>query len=101
MNNKTIITIVITTIAIILLINLTSCTSTIPQGNECTKDSDCGTGGCSGEICGVKGQVEQIFSACVYLEEYECLKLTECKCINGNCIWEKTDEYTNCIKKYK
>ncbi len=65
---------------------------------ECHTDRDCATGGCSGEICGPKEKVKNIMSACVYKPEYACLKYTSCRCIQGKCQWEKTEEYLECLK---
>ena len=118
--NKTIINeTIIITIMIISLLILSGCTTKIKQPaakqrisnqtlnqvtnqtTECTQDSDCGTGGCSGEICGLKKTAEKTITACIYKEEYSCLKLTQCKCINGKCAWEKTNTYKECIVKIK
>lgn len=67
---------------------------------ECTQDQDCATGGCSGEICGPKEKVKEIVTVCIYLPEYECLKKTSCRCIDGKCQWEKTGEFKECMAKY-
>lgn len=67
---------------------------------ECIQDQDCSTGGCSGEICGPKEKVKDIVTICVYLPESECLKKSSCKCINGRCQWEKTEEFKECMTKY-
>ena len=71
-----------------------------PAGTEreCITDSDCATGGCSGEICGPREEVEGIMSACIFRPEYECLKYTSCKCIQGKCQWEITKEYEECLE---
>src|SRR3989344_9022094 len=34
--------------------------------SECDDDSDCGIGGCSGEICGSKEKIKDIASICLY-----------------------------------
>jgi len=65
---------------------------------ECTQDSDCGTGGCSGQICGLKEKVKDIITTCEYKPEYDCLNLTSCKCIDGTCQWEENNAYTECME---
>ncbi len=69
------------------------------EETECVSDSDCATGGCSGEICTTKDKAENIITTCIFKPEYECLKQTSCKCINKKCQWEETNEYNECMKK--
>jgi eight-cysteine-cluster-containing protein len=64
---------------------------------ECTANSDCSTGGCSGQLCGKKGEIENIVTTCEFKEEYGCLGLTQCKCIESTCQWDQTQEYKNCL----
>ncbi len=68
------------------------------QVPECSADADCGTGGCSGQICGQKDKAQGIITTCVYLREYDCLKKTACGCVSGKCEWKKTQEYLDCMK---
>lgn len=70
-----------------------------PMG--CTSDNDCATGGCSGQVCGLKGKVENIITTCEWKEEYRCYELTTCSCINGNCVWKETDEFKKCMGELK
>ena len=67
------------------------------EKSECSLDSDCIRGGCSGTSCHPKG--EQIFTTCEYLPEYECYKLINCGCVNNKCQWEKTGEFEGCFEK--
>jgi len=67
-----------------------------PEGT-CTSDSDCGTGGCSGQICGFKEEVEGIITTCEWVEEYGCLQETECGCVDGTCKWVENEGYIDCI----
>lgn len=62
----------------------------------CEKDSDCKIGGCNGEIC----SEEEMSSICLYKPEFECFKLTNCKCINGRCDWEQTEKFLDCRSRY-
>jgi eight-cysteine-cluster-containing protein len=64
---------------------------------ECTTDSDCSIGGCSSQLCGKKGEIEKVVTTCEYREDYGCLRLTKCGCIQGNCQWNQTSEYQNCL----
>jgi len=68
-----------------------------PQINArggCESDSDCKISGCNGEVC---SEQEGVASICVYKPEFECYTLTNCKCTNGKCGWEQTEEFLNCI----
>ncbi len=69
-------------------------------GPECSADADCGTGGCSGQICGQKDKVQGIITTCEYKPEYDCLKKTGCGCISGKCEWKKTQDYLDCMKSF-
>ncbi len=71
------------------------------EGVECSSDGDCAIGGCSSQICGVKGQVEEIeiITTCEFKSEYECLKLTSCGCVENKCAWREDDEYNACVEK--
>ena len=70
------------------------------RGGECKADSDCATGGCSGEICGAKGDVEKIVTPCVYAGWYECFRLTTCGCVNGTCSWKPNPEFEKCLRSH-
>ena len=67
--------------------------------HECKTDSDCGTGGCSGEICGQKDKVKEIRTTCEFRSDYECLKFTSCLCIQGKCNFEENENYLGCLNK--
>lgn len=64
---------------------------------ECGLDSECKVSGCNGEICGK----EEMMSICIYKPEFECYKLSSCKCIDGRCGWEQTEDFLKCSSKYK
>lgn len=57
----------------------------------------CVTGGCSGELCVPEGS--DAGSDCVYLDWYDCLKLSQCGTFgeNGTCGWALTDEFEACM----
>lgn len=58
----------------------------------------CAVGGCSGQICGEEGEVEDIASTCEYREEYACYQVSRCeKQSNGSCGWTPTPEYNQCM----
>ena len=68
---------------------------------ECNTNNECGTGGCSSQICGKKGEVENIITTCEFKAEYECLKETSCSCINNKCQWQQNNVYLSCLDKIK
>jgi len=66
-------------------------------GTECTADTECAVGGCSNQLCGKKGEIEKAVTTCEWREEYGCLGLTQCICIEDKCQWNQTQEYQNCL----
>ena len=67
---------------------------------ECTTDSDCSTGGCSGEICAGASEAEGVITACEFKEEYACFDLTSCGCVQNKCAWKENTDYLECINNY-
>ena len=72
-----------------------------PNTAECATDADCATGGCSGQICGAEEKVKGLITTCEWREEYACLKLASCSCINNTCQWEEHNAYRNCLTMVK
>lgn len=68
---------------------------------ECTSDSDCSVGGCSGQVCTTTGEAKGLITTCEYREEYGCLKLTSCGCAGGKCAWKETPELKSCLDAAK
>ncbi|MEK6837641.1 MAG: eight-cysteine-cluster domain-containing protein [Nanoarchaeota archaeon] len=68
---------------------------------ECGSDSDCGIGGCSGQVCATAEKASGLITTCEYREEYSCLKLTSCGCVQGRCAWKENAEYKACVEKIK
>jgi eight-cysteine-cluster-containing protein len=64
---------------------------------ECAGDMDCGVGGCSGEICTTAERAKGMVTACVWKPDFECLKKTACKCMEGKCGWEENQAYRECV----
>lgn len=65
----------------------------VEQGNfcgsstysECSIDTDCKIGGCSGQICGAE---ERIVTTCEYRDCYNAKAYNlECKCVDLKCQW--------------
>jgi eight-cysteine-cluster-containing protein len=60
--------------------------------------SDCIVTGCSGEVCAPF----PVDTTCVWLPEYECLRLTSCQLLQSadgtqTCGWVQTPEYLECL----
>ena len=68
---------------------------------ECETDEDCAVMGCNNEVCAPVD--EEIVTACEWKEIYTCYQqnITSCKCIDGECMWELTDELIDCINEYE
>lgn len=65
---------------------------------ECLRDNGCVAGGCSGTICQSK-DAETVYTTCEFLPEYACYRNIKCRCIEGKCQWDKTEEFDICIKE--
>lgn len=96
--NKKIIILILTLILIVGCEEIPS--SEKSEEKECTQDSDCTIGGCSGTVCQSK-DAEPIFTTCEWLPEYACYKQIQCKCIDDKCQWKETEEFLNCVKVAK
>lgn len=70
------------------------------RGNECRGDFDCATGGCSGEVCTTRDKAGEIVTPCIYAEWYDCLRLTQCGCVNGFCTWKPNEEFEECLREH-
>lgn len=70
-------------------------------GVECVFDTDCGVGGCSGQVCTTAAEAKGLITTCEYRAEYDCLKLTSCGCVNGKCAWKETADYYACFDRLK
>ena len=66
---------------------------------ECLADSDCGIGGCSGQVCTTKDKAKSTVTTCEFLKIYGCYKQTTCSCINSKCEWKETPEFLDCKAK--
>ena len=64
---------------------------------ECISDADYAAAGCSGQLCVTADEAPGILTTCEYREEYSCLQLTGCGCIQGSCAWAENDEYLVCL----
>jgi len=70
------------------------------NGGECNSDSDCATGGCSGEVCVPKNESSKIVTPCVYKPWYGCFALTTCGCVGGRCTWKSNPDFEACLRKH-
>ncbi|MEM0475772.1 MAG: eight-cysteine-cluster domain-containing protein [Candidatus Norongarragalinales archaeon] len=61
----------------------------------CSTDADCVVGGCSGELCGLRG--EELVSTCVWKPEYACFEKTTCGCVDGKCEWKRNAAFNACL----
>jgi hypothetical protein len=59
--------------------------------------SGCAVGGCSQQVCGEAGEVENVVTTCEYREEYACYAHSRCeRQATGRCGWTETAKYTQC-----
>ena len=68
---------------------------------ECSADSDCASAGCSSQLCVSADKASDIITTCEYKEEYSCLKLTKCGCVNNQCAWNENKNYLNCLEEVR
>ena len=62
---------------------------------------DCVVAGCSNQLCVGAEEAKNLFTTCEYLEEYNCLTLTECDYFDGECKWRETTEYLECMEEFR
>ncbi|USH00045.1 eight-cysteine-cluster domain-containing protein [Thermococcus argininiproducens] len=72
----------------------------LSRGDECQNDSECATGGCSGEVCTTRDKAKEVITPCIYAEWYDCLRLTQCGCVNGFCTWKSNEEFEKCLREH-
>lgn len=73
-----------------------------PPSTECTADSECFVGGCSGEVCTTAAKAaEGLVTTCEYRAEYACYKLTSCGCVSGKCGWIENPGFEKCVQQNK
>ena len=84
-------------IIIAMMLIASGCTS-ILNDSECTIDADCIRGGCNGESCQANADESPFLSVCQWKDQYDCLEIISCGCIEGKCKWETTDEYWKCVE---
>jgi eight-cysteine-cluster-containing protein len=78
-------------IIVVLLILVSGCQSVV-------EENKCAVGGCSGQVCTTGEMAKDLVTTCEYKEEYGCLELSNCKVIDGECGWEDTPEYLDCLE---
>ncbi len=58
---------------------------------NCSSDSDCITGGCSGQVCQSKYE-ETVITTCEWRDCFDAGKYgLGCRCIDGKCQWSETE----------
>lgn len=58
----------------------------------------CAIGGCSQQICGEAGQVEDVATTCEWRDEYACYSESRCeKQADGQCGWTETAGFKQCL----
>ena len=67
---------------------------------DCKGDDDCIVAGCNGEMC-TSRYLDMRYSVCSVLPEAECYELVSCKCVEGSCGWDKTQQFESCVKMRK
>jgi len=68
--------------------------------SECLNDFDCIADGCSSEICRSTSS-EPVSTICIWRPEFDCLKFSDCSCIQGKCAWKQNPSYLECLNKLK
>ncbi|MAG45511.1 MAG: hypothetical protein CMH63_01935 [Nanoarchaeota archaeon] len=84
---------------LLFLVLLNGCVS--QQRVECTKDSECAIGGCSSQVCTSIDKAKDLITTCEYREEYGCLKLTLCGCVDNKCQWNENEDYKTCLEEVR
>ena len=63
--------------------------------------SGCAIGGCSGQLCGEREEIEQTATTCEWLPHYACFRDARCGRFgpDGGCGWEQTPELLACLEE--
>ena len=63
--------------------------------------SGCAIGGCSGQLCGEREEIEQIVTTCEWLPHYACFRDARCGRFGPDsaCGWEQTPELLACLEE--
>ena len=85
---------------LVFIIGCSNINNATPEDIECSVDSDCAIGGCSGQLCLTKENSQNIITTCEYKEEYGCYKLTSCGCVKNKCQWQENSDFNNCLDKF-
>ncbi len=89
-----------TVLIFIFSIIIASLTKLAPE-KKSKSENGCVISGCNNEICQDEDE-KPVSSVCIYKPEYECYKLTTCKRQkDGKCGFTETEEFKDCLKKYK
>ena len=88
----------VNTVANINTVSNTNTTEILPD--YCESDDDCGTGGCSNQVCDTIADAQKSITTCEVQDWYQCLDLTSCGCNNNRCGWEQNEEYLSCMDEY-
>ncbi len=60
----------------------------ISTNGTCSQDSDCATGGCSGQVCQSTSE-QPVITNCMYSDCYDAKTYgVSCGCVSGKCQWE-------------
>ena len=60
-------------------------------------DPKCVPAGCSNQLCVSEDKAVGIVTTCEYREEYKCFEFSNCGYIDGECKWQETPEYLECL----
>ncbi len=67
--------------------------------NACQSGADCVTTGCNGEICKAMDGPAPDVSVCVVESWHQCLELTSCSCVQGQCSWIQNQDFISCYQE--
>ena len=71
----------------------------ISIGEGC--DPKCVPAGCSNQLCVLEEETKNIVTTCEYNEEYKCFVYSKCGYFDGECKWEETSEYLECLEEVR
>lgn len=61
----------------------------------------CVPAGCSNQLCVTEKEAKRqggIVTTCEFEEEYKCFVYSNCGFYDGECKWEETSDYTECLE---
>lgn len=66
---------------------------------EVGNNINCVPAGCSNQLCINEKDADGLVTTCEYKDEYKCLEFSNCGFYEGECKWQETAKYLECLNE--